>query len=159
MPNDTSRPWLDAHTAAKLTEDDLAALDHTAELAATLWRTRKDHIDYMRGEAQTAARVRQFVGPNEIPLPEFVQLPNAKATWELTPQRNDAVRYLEAEHADTGKLTACLEADQHALSGQIATRVTIDVGETSDPAELVNWALDLLALAERWKRIRKEGQA
>lgn len=148
------RPWLDDATAAILTDEDLAALDHTAALS--IFDTRLDRDDYLRSEAHDAARVRQFIGRDEIPLPDFIALPNRRATWELTPQRNDAVRYLDAEYVDAGKLEARLEADQHALSGRVVTRVRIEEGETSDPAELVTWALDLLALADRWKQIRKE---
>ena len=155
MTNHTpDRPWLDAHTAAILTDEDLAALDYSASMS--IFDSRLERDDYMRAQAHDAARVRQFIGRDGIPMPDFVKLPNRNTTWDLTPERNDAVRYLDAEHVDAGKLNASLQVDQYALSGRVDTRVSISDCETSDPSELVNWALDLLALAERWKQIRKE---
>lgn len=149
------RPWLDTQTAERLTDDDLATLDRTA--ATSTFDTRLDRDEYMRNQAHTAARVRRYVGADEIPMPDFVTRPNRQATWELTPQRNDAVRHLVAEYVDSGKLSACLEVEQHALSGRVETRVSISDCATNDPAELTRWALDLLALAGRWTEIR-EGQ-
>lgn len=157
MSNHTpDRPWLDDQTAKRLTDEDLAALDFSASMS--IFDSRLDRDDYMRVQAHEAARVRQYIGRDSIPMPDFVQIPNRNATWELTPQHNDAVRYLDAEHVDVGDLHARLEVDQHALSGRIDTRVRIELCETDDPEELIAWGIKLLVMAGRWSEI-KEAQA
>lgn len=158
------RPWLDAldpELAKHLTDADRAEFDakfarmtaDNAERALGI-----DLVDYMRDCARDQARVRRIMGPADVPLPEFATV-HKHSEWELSDDRTDCVRYLDAMYADVNDLNATLECDQFAVSTRMDLRVRVGEGMTEDPAELVNWALDLLALAEQWKKIRKEGKA
>lgn len=159
MNNTPARPWLDPATAKRLADEDLARLD--AEFA----RWSDDHVrslgidlvEYLRDRAADAAQIRTIIGTDEIPLPHFATV-HKFTEWTLTERDMDAVRTVTAEYVDSGALNATLEADQHALSGRVDTRVYVEEGGTEDPEELRRWALDLLALAGRWSEI-KEGQA
>lgn len=165
MTNPTpSRPWLDAldpELAKHLTDADHDKSDaQFARMAADNAERALgiDLVEYMRDCAADQARVRRIMGPADVPLPEFATV-HKHSDWELTDDGTDCVRYLDAIYADVKDLNASLECDQYAVSTRMDFRVRIAEGETEDPAELVNWALDLLALAERWRELSKGGRA
>lgn len=157
MTNHTPRPWLDDTTAKHLTEGDVAKLDADFARMTADNNTRPlgiDIVEYLRDCAADQDRVRRIMGPHDVPLPEFATV-HKHSEWELSDDGTDCVRYLDAIYADVKNLNASLECDQYAVSTRMDLRVRIGEGITEDPAELANWALDLLALADRWKQIRK----
>lgn len=157
MSTNTTRPWLDADTAKHLTDTDLAKLDADFARWSADDDTRPLGIDivaYLRDCAADQARVRRIMGPADVPLPEFATV-HKHSDWELTDDGTDCVRYLDAIYADHKGMCASFECDQYAVSTRMESRVRIGEGMAEDPAELVNWALDLLALADRWKQIQK----
>lgn len=158
MTHSNPRPWLDAAAAKHLTDADLAKLD--ADFArwsadgGGIWKTHYELVDDMRGEAAEQAKVRRIIGPAEVPLPESATV-DKHSEWELTEDRTDCVRYLEADCADHRGMSAWLECDQYAVSTRLDLRVRIDEGTAKSPAELTRWALDLLALAGKWTEIEE----
>ena len=152
-----ARPWLDAATAAHLTDVDLAKLDadfarwpedHAASLGIDL-------VEYLRDCAAYAAKVRMIIGTDEIPLPNFSTV-DRHSQWELDEHETDVFRTVTAQYVDVDSLNATLEADQYAVSGRLDLRVYIEEGGTEDPEELRKWALQLLELADRWTEIARE---
>lgn len=160
MSNHTPpRPWLDAATAAHLTDADLAKLDdqfaqwpedHAASLGIDL-------VEYLRDCAAYAAKVRMIIGTDEIPLPNFSTV-DRHSQWELDEHETDVFRTVTAQYVDVDSLNATFEADQYAVSGRLDLRVYLEEGGTNDPERLRQWATDLLAVADRWTEI-KETQA
>lgn len=150
----TARPWIDPVDAEVLTADDLERLDRTLERASEVWAldTRIARDEYMRDEARRAAKVRRIIGDQEPPLPTCVREVNRFTNWELTDDGHDAVRFLDAEYADEGKLNAALHVDQYA-SGRLKFSVSVSDCRTTDPRELARWAAKLLALAQTWEQI------
>lgn len=153
-----SRPWLDDATAKYLTDTDLADFDAkfarwSADNAARPLGI--DLVEYLRDCARDQAKVRQIMGPHDVPLPEFATV-HKDVPWELNDDGTDCIRCIDAIYADHKGMDASLEVDQYAVSTRMDLRVRIGEGMAETPADLTRWALDLLALAGTWTEILEE---
>lgn len=160
MPNHIpSRPWLEPVHAHFLTEQDLAKLDSLYSRWVGDDRTDRlgvDIVAYVRDEATELAKVRDLIGPDDIPLPGFVGTVDRVTEWERDADKRDCYREIDALTNDLGDLQAVLEIEQYALSGNLSARVRIEEGYTDSPEELLRWAEGLVALAGRWTEIARE---